>query len=185
MIAVENLSVRYGELVIVDDVSFAVEENQWLMIVGPNGAGKSTLIKAIAKGAPYTGAVTLLGSNLASVKPSWLAKRLGVLAQHNPVAYAFSVREIVKLGRYTWNRGLFSASSDEDEAMIDRALEATGLVISGVSPDSRLVEYVELPEEIHPYFVATQSHPELKSRPTRPHPLFAGLIEAALARKQS
>jgi CTP synthase len=64
-------------------------------------------------------------------------------------------------------------------------LEAAGLVISGLSPDRNLVEFVELPQEVHPYFIATQGHPELKSRPTRPHPLFKGLIEAALARKAS
>jgi CTP synthase len=64
-------------------------------------------------------------------------------------------------------------------------LEAAGLVISGTSPDSRLVEFIELPTQTHPFFVATQGHPELKSRPTRPHPLFVGLIEAALARKSA
>ena len=58
-----------------------------------------------------------------------------------------------------------------------------GMVFSGVSPDYRLVEIVELPETVHPYFVATQFHPEFKSRPNRAHPLFAGLIAAALARK--
>ena len=62
-------------------------------------------------------------------------------------------------------------------------LEDAGLVISGTSPDSSLVEFIELPTEVHPYFVATQAHPELKSRPTRPHPLFVGLIEAALDRR--
>jgi CTP synthase len=61
-------------------------------------------------------------------------------------------------------------------------LEAAGLVISGVSPDGRLVEFVELPRDVHPYFVATQAHPELRSRPARPHPLFRGLVAAALAR---
>ncbi|WP_318241190.1 CTP synthase [Cellulomonas avistercoris] len=60
-------------------------------------------------------------------------------------------------------------------------LEAAGLVISGVSPDRSLVEFVELPREEHPYYVATQAHPEFKSRPTRAHPLFAGLVAAALA----
>jgi CTP synthase len=62
-------------------------------------------------------------------------------------------------------------------------LEAAGMVISGTSPDSTLVEFVELDREHHPYFVATQAHPELKSRPTHPHPLFAGLVEAALERR--
>ncbi|MEZ2371801.1 CTP synthase [Arthrobacter sp. RCC_34] len=55
-----------------------------------------------------------------------------------------------------------------------------GLVFSGTSPDGKLVEFVELPREVHPYYVATQAHPELSSRPTRPHPLFAGLVQAAL-----
>jgi CTP synthase len=63
-------------------------------------------------------------------------------------------------------------------------LEAAGLVISGTSPDGRLVEFVELPRDVHPYFVATQAHPELRSRPARPHPLFRGLVAAALARAQ-
>jgi len=60
-------------------------------------------------------------------------------------------------------------------------LEAAGLVFSGLSPDSRLVEFIELPRDVHPFFVATQAHPEFLSRPTRPHPLFSGLVAAALA----
>lgn len=62
-------------------------------------------------------------------------------------------------------------------------LEAVGLSFSGTSPDGRLVEYVELPTDVHPYYIGTQAHPELRSRPTRAHPLFKGLIEAALARR--
>ena len=60
-------------------------------------------------------------------------------------------------------------------------LEAAGLVISGVSPDDRLVEMVELPESAHPWFVATQAHPEFKSRPTKPQPLFREFTRAAIA----
>ncbi|WP_242493710.1 CTP synthase [Sanguibacter massiliensis] len=56
-----------------------------------------------------------------------------------------------------------------------------GLVFSGTSPDGSLVEYVELPADVHPYYVSTQAHPEFKSRPTNAHPLFAGLVAAALA----
>ncbi|GAA1099247.1 CTP synthase [Nocardiopsis composta] len=59
-------------------------------------------------------------------------------------------------------------------------LEEAGLVFSGLSPDGRLVEYAELPREEHPFFIATQAHPELRSRPTRAHPLFSGLVAAAL-----
>ena len=64
-------------------------------------------------------------------------------------------------------------------------LEQAGLIISGTSPDSRLVEFVELKRDLHPYYIGTQAHPELKSRPTHPHPLFTGLIKAALKRKLS
>ncbi|UUX60729.1 CTP synthase [Glutamicibacter halophytocola] len=59
-------------------------------------------------------------------------------------------------------------------------LEEAGLVFSGTSPDGSLVEFVELPKDVHPYYVSTQAHPELSSRPTRPHPMFAGLVAAAL-----
>lgn len=62
-------------------------------------------------------------------------------------------------------------------------LEGAGLVFSGTSPNGHLVEYVELPVAVHPYYIGTQAHPELRSRPTRAHPLFKGLIEAALARR--
>ncbi len=64
----------------------------------------------------------------------------------------------------------------------DRIQDA-GLVFSGTSPDGTLVEYVELPREVHPFYIGTQAHPELRSRPNRAHPLFAGLIRAALDRQ--
>lgn len=60
-----------------------------------------------------------------------------------------------------------------------------GMVFSGTSPDGNLVEYVELPREVHPFYLATQAHPEFKSRPTRANPLFDGLIRAALERQKS
>ena len=63
-------------------------------------------------------------------------------------------------------------------------LEAAGLVFSGINPDLDLVEFVELPRDVHPYYIATQAHPEYRSRPTRPHPLFAGLIGAAIDRQR-
>lgn len=58
----------------------------------------------------------------------------------------------------------------------------SGLIFSGLSPDGNLVEYVELPRDKHPFYVGTQAHPEFRSRPTRPHPLFVGLIKAAVQR---
>jgi CTP synthase len=66
----------------------------------------------------------------------------------------------------------------------DEIAEA-GLSFSGTSPDGQLVEFVELPRSVHPFYIATQAHPELRSRPNRAHPLFAGLIEASLQRQQA
>jgi CTP synthase len=64
-------------------------------------------------------------------------------------------------------------------------LAAAGLVFSGTNPDLDLIEFVELPRDVHPYYVSTQAHPELRSRPTSPHPLFAGLIGAAIERQKA
>jgi CTP synthase len=63
-------------------------------------------------------------------------------------------------------------------------IAAAGLNFSGIFADRDLVEFVELPREVHPYYVGTQAHPELRSRPTRPHPLFVGLIKAAIAQQK-
>jgi len=62
-------------------------------------------------------------------------------------------------------------------------ISSAGLIFSGMFKEQDLVEFVELPKEVHPYYVGTQAHPELRSRPTRPHPLFIGLIAAAVAAK--
>ena len=70
----------------------------------------------------------------------------------------------------------------EVNPLYHQALQENGMVFSGMSPDRRLVEIIELPD--HPYFIAGQFHPELKSRPTRPHPLFRGFVGAALAKRQ-
>ncbi|WP_313679430.1 CTP synthase [Corynebacterium stationis] len=67
-----------------------------------------------------------------------------------------------------------------NNAYREQIAEGSGLVFSGTSPDGQLVEFVEYPKDVHPYLVATQAHPEYKSRPTRPHPLFDGLVAAAL-----
>lgn len=67
-----------------------------------------------------------------------------------------------------------------NNAYCEQIGEGSGLEFSGTSPNGELVEFVEYPREVHPYMVATQAHPEYKSRPTRPHPLFDGLVGAAI-----
>ena len=94
-----------------------------------------------------------------------------VLAPGSVTAEAYGTTEVTERHRHR-----YEVAND-----VRADLEAAGLVISGTSPDGTLVEFVELPREVHPYYVATQAHPEFKSRPTQAHPLFAGLIGAALA----
>jgi CTP synthase len=86
------------------------------------------------------------------------------------VAAAYGGREVTERHRHRY---------EVNNAYRSR-LEEAGLVFGGTSPDGSLVEFVELPAETHPFYVGTQAHPELKSRPTRPHPLFAAFVRAAL-----
>ena len=127
MLSAENVTVRYGDYTVVDGVSFSLKEGQWLMLAGPNGAGKSTLIHAISQGAAYGGIIRLDGKNIRSFKPTQLAKKLGVLAQHNNVGYSYTVEEVVSLGRYAHSRGFFSAKDDSGEQRVENALKLTGL----------------------------------------------------------
>ncbi|RLZ03223.1 CTP synthase [Kocuria tytonicola] len=103
--------------------------------------------------------------------------RLGLypaaLAEGSVVAETYGTTEVSERHRHRY---------EVNNAYRDALAEA-GLRISGTSPEGTLVEFVELPREEHPYYVATQAHPELASRPTRPHPLFDGLVRAALERR--
>ncbi|MBR5641784.1 MAG: ABC transporter ATP-binding protein [Firmicutes bacterium] len=127
MLDVKNLSVRYGTLDVVKDVSFSVEEGEWLMIAGPNGAGKSTVVSAVAQSVEHTGTVLFCGKDVTRYKPQELARHIGVLSQNHAVNYAFMVKEVVGLGRYAYSRGIFSGKSDADEQAVVDALTLTGL----------------------------------------------------------
>lgn len=127
MLEVKNITVRYGSIVIVDDISFTLKEKQWLMIVGPNGAGKSTVVNAVSQGVPYTGSIYYDGKDISKFNSTDLAKSLGVLTQNHYVGYSFTVEEVVKLGRYAYSSGIFSSLSDEDEKMINDAMDLCGM----------------------------------------------------------
>ena len=104
--------------------------------------------------------------------------RLGRYAAHltegSVVATAYGATEVFERHRHRY---------EVNNAYRDQLAQA-GMVFSGTSPDGSLVEFVELPAEVHPYYVSTQAHPEFQSRPNRAHPLFAGLIGAALDRQR-
>ena len=127
MLRAENVSVRYGGRTALDGVSFSLEAGQWLMLVGPNGAGKSTLLRTLTQGVPCEGAIRLNGRDIRAYKPAELAKRVGVLAQHNHVGYAYTVEEIVSLGRYAHAKGFLSARDEDGEALVNQALALTGM----------------------------------------------------------
>ena len=116
---------------------------------------------AIVSGQGDMGATMRLGAYPAELVPGSL------------VAQAYGTTKVSERHRHRYE--VTNAYRDQ--------LEAHGLKVSGASPDGNLVEFVELDRELHPYYVGTQALPELKSRPTQPHPLFAGLVEAALKRK--
>ena len=97
---------------------------------------------------------------------SWPA----VLAPRRSCARAYGTGKVTERHRHRY---------EVNNAYRDRLAEA-GLVFSGTSPDGSLVEFVELPRDEHPFFVGTQAHPELKSRPTRAHPLFRAFVAASL-----
>ncbi len=96
-----------------------------------------------------------------------------VLKDGSVAAEAYGTAEVEERHRHRY---------EVNSAYIEQ-LEEVGLHVSGTSPDGTLVEFVELDRELHPYYVSTQAHPEFRSRPTKAHPLFAGLIGAALERK--
>ncbi len=110
------------------------------------------------KGVTQKGGTMRLGAYPCVIQKGTLAAKL------------YKATEISERHRHRYELNYDSAARE--------ALEAAGLKVSGTSPDGKLVEIVELPG--HPYFIASQFHPEFKSRPTSPHPLFAGLIRAAL-----
>ena len=127
MLTAERVSVRYGARAVVDGVSLTLREGQWLMLAGPNGAGKSTLIRAITQGVAYEGRIELLGRDVRTYRPAQLAQQVGVLAQQHSVGYAYTVEEIVRLGRYAYAQGFLSGRDREGEARVEEALRMTGM----------------------------------------------------------
>ena len=127
MLKAENITVRYGEHTVVDHLSFHLQEGQWLMLVGPNGAGKSTLIETISQGVLYTGSVQLEGKDIRRFKAAQLARKIGILSQKNTVEYAYTVEEVVELGRYAYASNFLSARDDNGKDQVAQALELTGL----------------------------------------------------------
>ena len=137
---------------------------------GPGGPYLGQMKAVLAEIAPAVPVIDLMSSQ-EDVEDKGGTMRLGLyaakLAEGSKVRELYGEELVYERHRHRW----------EVNNRYRKDLESAGMRLSGLSPDDNLVEYVELVD--HPFFVATQAHPELKSRPDNPHPLFAGLIEAA------
>ena len=125
MITLDSVAKRYGDHVVVDDVSLTIPAGGITSIIGPNGAGKSTLLGLMSRLEPLeSGVVTVDGLDVSATKSSVLAKRLAILRQENHLVARLTVRELVAFGRFPHSQGRLTP---EDERHIDEALEFLGL----------------------------------------------------------
>lgn len=124
---IKGISVRIKDRIIVDDISFEVGEHDVCMVMGPNGAGKTTLFKAIMGVVPHKGKVLLDGVDIGTLKPRDLAKRIGVLSQKHQPQFAHTVYDVVSLGRYAYQSGIFGRLTEKDKEKIEEALVLTGI----------------------------------------------------------
>ena len=125
VIETHALCKSYHGRLVVDHLDLCVPEGCVYGFLGPNGAGKSTLLSAVSQELPYAGLVTLDGTDLRRMKPRQLARRMAMLRQLSDLAYAYTVEEVVAMGRYA-HRGLLQADSGGAEA-VERALQAVQL----------------------------------------------------------
>ena len=127
MISLERVSVSLSGTPIVEGVSFAVEEGEWLTLIGPNGAGKSTLLRALAQLVPFTGDIRLDGRPLGRVRRKELARRIAFVPQSPLLPPEMRVREYVLLGRTPYIATLSTERRSDHEAA-DRSLRRLELL---------------------------------------------------------
>lgn len=126
MLNVENITVTIENRKIVDNVSFKLKEHDILMVIGPNGAGKTTLLRAIMGTLPHSGQVWLGKTDISTLNPRNLAKRIGVLTQKHQPQFSHTVFEVVSLGRYAYKK-ILSGWTKQDKEKIEEAISLTGI----------------------------------------------------------
>lgn len=126
MIEIKNLSKKYGEKIVVNDVSFNIEKGKITSFIGANGAGKSTILSMISRLLPRdSGKVIIDGMDLEKWDTKELSKVISILRQSNNINVKLTIRELVAFGRFPYCEGRLKA---EDEKKIDEALEYMALV---------------------------------------------------------
>ena len=125
MIATHELSKRYGDRLVVDNVSLQIPKGGFTAIIGPNGAGKSTLLSMISRLLPMSaGQVLIDGLDLARTPGRELARKLSILRQHNDTTMRLSVRDLVAFGRFPHSGGRLTS---HDQQQIDAAIDYLSL----------------------------------------------------------
>ncbi|MCL2510140.1 MAG: ABC transporter ATP-binding protein [Methanomassiliicoccaceae archaeon] len=124
---VDSLSYLYDEKIVLDKISLGIKSGEILGILGPNGCGKTTLLKNLNKNLrPHGGCVLIDGTDLESISKKEIAQNIAAVPQSNEIRFAFTVREIVTMGRMPFQEALRGESSADLE-IIDKAMEQTGL----------------------------------------------------------
>ena len=125
MIEVKNLSKKYNNNIVVNDISTIIPKGKFTSIIGPNGAGKSTLLSMISRLSPAnSGSVYIDELDIHNTASNILAKKLAILRQHNQTSLKLSVKDLVAFGRFPHSGGRLTA---QDQVHIDKAISYLGL----------------------------------------------------------
>jgi iron complex transport system ATP-binding protein len=129
LLQINKVSGGYGKSSIVKNVSLSVNKQEFVGIIGPNGCGKTTLLKLISKTLPlHTGEVLLNGFNMTSMRRKKIAQELAVLPQINELNFSMNVKEVVSLGRYPYQSGVFPMWTKNDENIVKEVMKATAVL---------------------------------------------------------
>jgi iron complex transport system ATP-binding protein len=121
----EDVTVRYGDRTVLDEVSLSVRRGEFLALVGPNGAGKTSLLRTVnGLVTPDSGTVRIAGTDAATFSVRERARRVATVPQETSVGFDFPVRDLVAMGR-TAHRSRFSRGGESDRAVVQRALDRT------------------------------------------------------------
>jgi len=127
ILGVDSLSYKYEEKAVLEQVSLGVDRGEMIGILGPNGCGKTTLLKNLNKNLkPHGGCVMIDGNDIDRISKREIAQTVAVVPQSNEIRFAFTVREIVTMGRMPFQES-FRGETSSDLEIIDRAMEQTGL----------------------------------------------------------
>ncbi|MDR3205604.1 MAG: ABC transporter ATP-binding protein [Candidatus Methanoplasma sp.] len=124
----DGLSYMYDDKIVLDEVSVSVGKGEILGILGPNGCGKTTLLKNLNRNLhPHGGCVTIDGTDLEDITKRSIAQKVAVVPQTNEIRFAFTIRDIVKMGRMPFQEA-FRGESSADLEIVEKAMERTGLL---------------------------------------------------------